>query len=53
MTSDTPVQQSTDYDEMFEGIKAIAEGLRGLQELRVAQYTPVVEFLPKPRMKMK
>lgn len=43
MTFDTPVQQPTDYDEMFEGIKAIAEGLRGLQELRVAQYTPVVE----------
>ena len=43
MTSETPVQQPTDYDEMFEGIKAIAEGLRGLQELGAAQYTPVVE----------
>jgi len=43
MTSETPVQQPTDYDEMLEGIKAIAQDLRGIQELGVAQYTPVVE----------
>jgi hypothetical protein len=43
MTSESPVQQPCDYDDMLRGIKAIAEGLRGIQELGVAQYTPVVD----------
>jgi hypothetical protein len=43
MTSETPVQQPADYDDMLRGIKAIAEDLRGIQELGVTQYTPVVD----------
>lgn len=31
------------YDDTLRGIKGLAEGLRGIQELGVAQYTPVVE----------
>jgi hypothetical protein len=37
------VEMPTDYDDMLQGIKAIAQDLRGIQELGVAQYTPVVE----------
>jgi hypothetical protein len=43
MTSETPVQQSAGYAEMLEDIKAIAQDLQGIQELGVAQYTPIVE----------
>jgi len=43
MTCESPVQQPSDYDDMLRGIKAIAEGLRGIQELGVAQYTPIVD----------
>ena len=43
MTLDTSIQQPPGYDDMLRGIKAIAENLRGIQELGVAQYTPVVE----------
>jgi hypothetical protein len=39
MTPETPA----DYDDMLQGIKAIAEDLRGIQESGVAQYTPVVD----------
>lgn len=43
MTTETPVQQSADYADMLHGIEAIAKDLRGIQELAVAQYTPIVE----------
>ena len=39
LTPETPA----DYDDMLQGIKAIAEDLRGIQESGVAQYTPVVD----------
>lgn len=39
MTHETPAY----YDDMLQGIKAIAEDLRGIQESGVAQYTPIVE----------
>ena len=31
------------YDEMLRDIKGLVEGLRGIQELGIAQYKPVVE----------
>ena len=31
------------YDELLHDLKGLAENLRGLQEMGVAQYTPVVE----------
>ena len=43
MTPDTLIPQPAGYDGLLGGIKAIAENLRGLQELGVSQYTPVVE----------
>ena len=45
MTCESPVEQPSDYDDMLRGIKAIAEGLRGIQELGVAQYTPIVDLI--------
>lgn len=43
MTSETPTQHPAGYDDMLQDIKAIAQELRGIQELGVAQYTPVVD----------
>jgi hypothetical protein len=45
MTCESPVEQPSDYDDMLRGIKAIAEGLCGMQELGVAQYTPIVDLI--------
>jgi len=33
------------YDALLRDVKGLAESLRGLQELGVAQYTPVVETI--------
>ena len=49
MTPDTPIQQPAGYDDMLRGIKAIAESLRGVQELGVAQFTPIVETILRTR----
>lgn len=43
MTNDTLIGQTADYADMLHGIEAIAKDLRGIQELAVAQYTPIVE----------
>ena len=33
------------YDDLLANLKGLAESLRGIQELAVAQYTPVVETI--------
>jgi hypothetical protein len=43
MIADAPVQRPDSYDDLLRDMKTIAEDLRGIQELGVAQYTPVVE----------
>jgi hypothetical protein len=45
MKTDTPSEPPPGYDDMLNNIKGLVEGLRGLQELGVAQYTPVVETI--------
>lgn len=42
MTPDIPPEAPPGYDDMLADIKVLAENLRGIQELGVAQYTPVV-----------
>lgn len=43
MTPDGTSDRPPGYDDMLSSIMELAENLRGLQELGVAQYTPVVE----------
>ena len=43
MTPDSPSEMSPGYDDMLNNLKGLAESLRGIQELGIAQYTPVVE----------
>jgi hypothetical protein len=35
----------SDYDQFFQSMRAIAEEMRGLHTLAIAQYTPVVETI--------
>ncbi len=41
--SKTRTRAENEYNRMFESVCGLAESLRGLQELGIAQYTPVVE----------
>jgi len=43
MTPDRPPEKPQGYDDMLSSIIGSAENLCGLQELGIAQYTPVVE----------
>ena len=36
---------SQNFEELTDSLKGLAENLRGLQELGVAQYTPVVDHI--------
>ena len=45
MASKMPPAQPPGYEELFSGIMEIAKNLRGLQELGVTQYTPIVESI--------
>lgn len=49
MASETPPVQPPGFEELFSSITEIAKNLRGLQELGVAQYTPVVERIVSTR----
>jgi len=51
VTDDTPVEQSAGYEAMLNNIKGLVDGLRGIQELGVAQYTPIVEHIIASRSK--
>lgn len=45
MVSETPRVEPPGCEELFSSIREIAKSLRGLQELGVAQYTPVMEHI--------
>jgi hypothetical protein len=49
MKSNTSTEPPPGYDDMLNGIMGLVEGLRGIQELGVAQYTPVVERIIRTR----
>ncbi len=49
MKSNTSTEPPPGYDEMLSNIIGLAENLRGIQELGVAQYTPVVERIIRTR----
>ena len=43
MTPNPSAEKPPGYDDILNSIKGLAENLRGLRELGIAQYTPVVE----------
>ena len=45
MASEMPFAQPPDCEELFRSITEIAKTLRGLQELGVTEYAPVVEHI--------
>jgi hypothetical protein len=49
MKSVTSSEPPPGYDDILNKIMGLAENLRGLQELGVAQYTPVVERIISTR----
>jgi len=40
---------STTYDELLDSVRGLAENLRAIQELGIAQYTPVVRQIIRTR----